>query len=67
MCSSDLGEVELVVADDGRAQPPGPDGFGVVGMTERASLLGGTLDAGPVTDGGWRVRAVLPERSGAVR
>lgn len=60
-------EVELVVSDDGRAQPPGPDGFGVVGMTERAALLGGTLSAGPADAGGWRVRAVLPERTRAVR
>lgn len=30
-------------------------------MTERASLLGGTLQAGPHPDGGWTVNAVLPK------
>lgn len=37
-------------------------GAGLVGMRERASLLGGTFDAGPVDFGteAWRVRAELP-------
>lgn len=56
--------VELTVTDDGRG-PGHPragsgDGFGVVGMTERAELLGGRLSAGPATGGGWRVSALLP-------
>ena len=29
-------------------------------MRERATALGGTLDAGPGADGGWRVEARLP-------
>jgi signal transduction histidine kinase len=29
-------------------------------MRERAEALGGTLDAGPGADGGWRVEATLP-------
>ncbi|MFE5583035.1 sensor histidine kinase [Kitasatospora sp. NPDC056531] len=32
---------------------------GLVGMAERAGLLGGSFEAGP-RDGGWSVRAVLP-------
>ncbi|SEH02215.1 Signal transduction histidine kinase [Nonomuraea solani] len=35
-------------------------GQGLVGMRERAALLGGTLDAGPAADGGFEVRATLP-------
>ena len=35
-------------------------GHGIVGMRERATMLGGTLDAGPAEDGGFRVAAVLP-------
>ncbi|TDC03077.1 hypothetical protein E1267_27590, partial [Nonomuraea longispora] len=35
-------------------------GQGLVGMRERAALLGGTFDAGPVSGGGFEVRAVLP-------
>jgi signal transduction histidine kinase len=35
-------------------------GHGIIGMRERAAMLGGTLDAGPAEDGGFRVAAVLP-------
>ncbi|WP_217184158.1 sensor histidine kinase [Streptomyces sp. AC495_CC817] len=35
-------------------------GFGLRGMRERATLLGGTLSAGPSTDGGWTVEAAIP-------
>jgi signal transduction histidine kinase len=61
--------VRLTVRDDGDAAPSGADpssGYGLVGMTERAALLGGTLEAGPSADGGWTVTAVLP-RSGTLR
>jgi signal transduction histidine kinase len=34
-------------------------GHGILGMRERAALLGGKLEAGP-ENGGWRLRAVLP-------
>ncbi|MER7006854.1 histidine kinase [Dactylosporangium sp. NPDC000555] len=33
---------------------------GLVGMTERAIACGGTLVAGPRSDGGWSVEAYLP-------
>lgn len=69
------GWVELTVTDDGRSSDrPAGAGFGVPGMTERARLLGGSLEAGPrsgfeADDGvgqeagikaGWMVRARLP-------
>ncbi|MBL7497156.1 sensor histidine kinase [Frankia sp. CNm7] len=38
----------------------GPEGHGIVGMRERALLLGGSLDAGPLPGGGFRVVARLP-------
>jgi signal transduction histidine kinase len=50
----------LTVHDDGDPAPRGGSGYGVIGMTERAVLLGGTLEAGPGAERGWTVRAVLP-------
>ncbi|MBE1593113.1 sensor histidine kinase [Nonomuraea angiospora] len=56
------GELRLRVANGPSAAPgAGPGaGHGVAGMRERATLLGGTLDAGPVAGGGFEVRATLP-------
>jgi signal transduction histidine kinase len=60
--------VELEVDDDGTpagrvprlpGQVPGRAGHGVSGMTERASLFGGHVDAGPRAGAGWRVTARL--------
>ncbi len=58
----DADDVYLTVFDDGDASQFGSSGagFGLVGMTERATLLGGTLDAGPGPTSGWIVRAVIP-------
>ena len=60
--------VRLTVHDDGEPVHPSSvaPGYGVVGMTERAALLGGTLAAGPRPDHGWVVDAVLP-RAGPSR
>lgn len=53
--------VHVRVSDDGE---PGllrkSPGYGLTGMIERASLLGGTCEAGPNPDRGWTVTAVLP-------
>ena len=35
-------------------------GHGLVGMRERATMLSGSLEAGPTEDGGFQVTAVLP-------
>jgi len=61
---ADEGEqVRLTIRDDGDAGTPGhpSPGYGVVGMTERATLLGGSLQVGPDPDRGWIVDAVLPK------
>ncbi|MGC5290532.1 sensor histidine kinase [Micromonospora sp. DT231] len=61
--TADDRSVRLRVSDDGEAgaaRPNGSPGFGLVGMMERADLLGGTCAAGPDPDRGWTVTAVLP-------
>jgi signal transduction histidine kinase len=60
-------EVTVEVANtrpDRAAAPPSGDGHGLVGLRERAVLLGGTLEVDQ-PGGGWRVRATLP--AGVVR
>ncbi|MBV9831552.1 MAG: sensor histidine kinase [Marmoricola sp.] len=56
------GRLRLRVTDDGQIDParPASHGFGLLGMTERVQLLGGTLRAGPASGGGWTVDAELP-------
>ncbi len=61
--SSDM--LELEVVDDGRGDGTksadgSSGGYGIVGMSERAAILGGTLEAGSLPGGGYRVRARLP-------
>ena len=46
------------------ALPSDGFGFGLVGMRERLEIVGGMLEAGPVGDGTWRVRAVIPVAAG---
>ncbi|WP_425245799.1 sensor histidine kinase [Streptomyces sp. NEAU-NA10] len=61
------GRLEVTVADDGRGGTQLPaaahgGGFGLVGLKERVTALGGQLDAGPRGGVGWQVRAVFPAR-----
>lgn len=58
-------DVTVTVADDGDASyvdPKSSSGFGLVGMGERASLHGGSFEAGPNRGRGWTVKAVLPKQ-----
>lgn len=58
--------LEIEVVDDGLGaaalQQPG-GGRGIVGMTERAKVLGGQLVAKPLPGGGFSVNARIPESS----
>ena len=54
-------ELSLEVTDDGQGTvgPPAV-GNGLTGMRERAALVGGSVDVGPLEGGGFRVRVRLP-------
>ncbi len=53
------GELVLTVCDDGRPSAPWTAGVGLASMRERATELGGSVQAGPGTAGG-RVALRLP-------
>jgi signal transduction histidine kinase len=59
----------LIEVDDSGTGRPGPhpvgSGNGIIGMTERARALGGTLKAAPRPTGGFRVQARLPTQAGS--
>ena len=61
------GSIDCSIRDDGRgfdsasiAGRQGEQGFGLIGMRERVTALGGRLHAGPRDGGGFRVRAQIP-------
>ncbi|MEU0946987.1 sensor histidine kinase [Streptomyces canus] len=54
-------DVRVVNSRPARSVPSSPGaGHGLLGMRERAAMLGGTLRAGPRPDGGYEVAAYLP-------
>ncbi|MFE4514857.1 sensor histidine kinase [Kitasatospora sp. NPDC056783] len=61
------GAVEIEVVNDAPSRLPSRlpsrrpgGGHGLIGMRERAAMCGGTLSAGPLAAGGFRVHAWLP-------
>ena len=60
---TDSDHLDIEVTDTGTGAGTGMlpgSGHGIIGMNERAALLGGTFEAGPQPEGGFRVRARLP-------
>ncbi|WP_433323444.1 sensor histidine kinase [Spirillospora sp. CA-294931] len=53
-------DLTLTVSDDGCGPSGDGNGFGILGMSERALSVGGTLRAGAGENGGFTVTAVLP-------
>jgi signal transduction histidine kinase len=49
--------VDVRVVDDGKFPNSCPEGHGLGGMRERATISGGTLEVGPGKEGGWEVKA----------
>lgn len=61
--ATDGDALRVEVSNEEPADPPpsrGVAGHGLVGMRERAALLGGSLQSGPTAGGGYRVVARLP-------
>lgn len=62
----DGGPGQELIVDVGNSAPRQPglalpsSGYGLLGLAERAELVGGTLAYGPDPTGGFRLRAVLP-------
>lgn len=57
-------ELELSITNDAPSRPPEPSphasGYGLMGLHERVTAVGGRFTAGPLPDGGFRVAATLP-------
>ncbi len=62
--------VTVTVEDDGRGvvseATPASGGHGLAGIRERVMALGGSVEFGPRSGGGFRVRAVLPSQDDTV-
>jgi two-component system sensor histidine kinase UhpB len=65
-CGIARDSLELAIADDGKGMPAGAEheshSLGLLGMRERAELLGGRVTFTPGDSGGTRVMATLPWR-----
>jgi two-component system sensor histidine kinase DesK len=55
-----VGAAAGATPDEGGAEGGPPGGFGLRGLAERVASLGGAVVAGPLPDGGYRLRITLP-------
>lgn len=60
-------QIVMTVSDDGDriSAADVSAGYGLLGMAERAKLLGGSLTAGPAPTRGWTVNATIPRQAPA--
>jgi two-component system sensor histidine kinase DesK len=56
-CTIELSARQIEVLDDGKGPIPGgrPAGHGLIGLRERADLVGASLQIGTAPDGGFRL------------
>ncbi|MCO1577644.1 sensor histidine kinase [Crossiella sp. SN42] len=62
-CEVRFGLSWLEIRDDGALVQTGRPGTGLTGLRERLAAVGGTLDAGPLPAGGFRLRAEIEENA----
>jgi two-component system, NarL family, sensor histidine kinase DesK len=59
-CTVTLGARSIEITDDGPGRLIAGSGNGISGLRERVGAVGGSVDAGPVRGGGWRLAVVVP-------
>jgi two-component system sensor histidine kinase DesK len=59
-CTVTLGPRSIEITDDGAGGIGSFAGNGINGLRERVAAVGGTLEAGAVRGGGWRITAAVP-------
>lgn len=67
-CEVRLGDSWIEIHDNGTVASTvdnGRAGHGLAGLAERLAPLGGSVAAGPAEDGGFRLRATVPARTGS--
>lgn len=57
-CAVTLSAADVEIRDDGTGAPS-PSGNGLTGLRERVAAAGGTVEAGPASPRGWRLRVTL--------
>jgi signal transduction histidine kinase len=60
----DASPLIIEIVNDGAPDAAAEGGFGLRGLAERASLLGGVLVSAPAGNGRWMLRAELPHQEG---
>lgn len=63
LCRIRVTSTSVEVVDDGRAAAKGSAGSGLSGLRERVAAVGGTLEAGPVSTGGFRLAVAMPAQA----
>jgi two-component system sensor histidine kinase DesK len=59
-CTIDLGPRSIEIRDDGTGVASGIEGNGIAGLRERVDSVGGSVETGAVSGGGWRVAVSVP-------